>query len=108
MSNIHTPQRLEGESFSAYVMRRKQSHAINKAIRTAGNGGISSRKQLRDSMRASGTMGKRTRAYVALCAAWAAKRVPKWEGRRDEHGAYTVTGSGGRKWLAGVSAQRGY
>jgi hypothetical protein len=48
------------------------------------------------------------RAYKALLAAWAAKRVPKWEGKRDEHGAYTVVGFMGRKWLAGISAQRGY
>jgi len=81
------------------------------------------------------------RAYVALMAAWAAKRITKAP-LRDEHGAYTLTGStyemqaaegatitptagehvfggtfgnGGhtdyaarRKWLAGISAQRGY
>lgn len=76
------------------------------------------------------------RAYKALMAAWAAKRVAKWQGPRDEHGVvfligkpyalegahptsrelvlegwvdgdefgYTVQ----RKWLAGISAQRGY
>jgi hypothetical protein len=79
------------------------------------------------------------RAYVALMNAAAQKRVPKWSGPRDEHGAYTLVGSvytldgefgepntrehviggavgGGippeytlrRKWLAGISAQRGY
>lgn len=76
-----------------------------------------------------------TRAYVALGAAWAAKRVTNAK-RRDEHGAYTLTGgtysyegvaptsrdhviSGGkddgepfftgrRIWLAGISSQRGY
>jgi hypothetical protein len=107
MSNIHIPQRLEGESFAAYRERRAESHAINKANRTIGQGGISSRKQYRDSMRSSGTMGKKTRAYVALCAAWAQKRVINWKGKRDEHGAYTQLRSG-RKWLAGISAQRGY
>jgi hypothetical protein len=76
------------------------------------------------------------RAYKALLAAWAAKRTTKWQGPRDEHGVvfligkpyalegvhptsrelvlegwvdgedygYTVQ----RKWLAGISAQRGY
>jgi hypothetical protein len=48
------------------------------------------------------------RAFAALMAAWASKRVPKWKGERDEHGAFTRVGPGGRKWLAGVSAQRGY
>lgn len=117
MSNIHIPQRLEGESFDAYRERRAESHAINKANRTIGQGGISSRKQYRDSMRSSGTMGKKTRAYVALCAAWAQKRVINWKGKRDEHGAFTLVGRGelpgvgidGRRvWLAGISAQRGY
>lgn len=82
-----------------------------------------------------------SRAYRALMAAWAAKRVTK-AALRDEHGAYTLVGSvyemqappdmgltpgsdehvfGGavgphghtdytarRKWLAGISAQRGF
>jgi hypothetical protein len=41
-------------------------------------------------------------------AAWAQKRVVKWEGERDEHGAFTRVGTAGKKWLAGISAQRGY
>lgn len=117
MNNLHIPQRLEGESFDAYRERRAKSHAVNKANRTIGQGGISSRKSLRDEMRKSGTMGKKTRAYVALCEAWAQKRVINWKGGRDEHGAYTLVGRGempngrtdGRRvWLAGISAQRGY
>lgn len=69
------------------------------------------------------------RAYEALMAAWASKRIVNWKGPRDEDGAYTVTGTadrhewvetderdgsgyqqwlGRRKWLAGISAQRGY
>ena len=75
------------------------------------------------------------RAYAALMAAWASKRVTKAK-HRDEHGAYTPVGGtytieGGtpsksehvmaagvgdgegfytarRIWLAGISAQRGY
>jgi hypothetical protein len=48
------------------------------------------------------------RAYVALMAAWAQKRVVKWEGERDEHGAFTRVGTARNIWLAGISAQRGY
>ena len=56
---------------------------------------------------------KKTRAYVALMAAWAQKRVTKAT-LRDDHGAYTVVGrdcetnSGRRMWVGGISAQRGY
>lgn len=135
MANVHIPQRLDGESFDAYRARRAQSHAINKANRTIGQGGVSSRQQYRDSMRNSGTMGKRTRAYVALGAAWAAKRITKAK-LRDEHGAFCLIGKRydlegvhpssrevvlegwvdgdqfgytvQRKWLGGISAQRGY
>ena len=87
------------------------------------------------------TKPRKTRAYQALIAAWASKRITKAK-LRDEHGAYTcigsvydvyaaegevvhpssrehvfggVVGNGGhhsytaqRKWLAGISAQRGY
>ena len=60
----------------------------------------------------------KVRAADALTAAWAQKRITNWNGPRDEHGAYTLTGRSGqchadgtevrRKWLAGISAQRGY
>lgn len=73
------------------------------------------------------TKPRAVRAYVALMQAWASKRVTKAV-LQDEHGAYTVTGPmffapelssdsryhdafNGyvrRKWLAGISAQRGY
>lgn len=56
------------------------------------------------------------RAYLALLAAWAARRVSTWKGPFDKHGAFTWTGrirhpevtSARRPWLAGISAQRGY
>ena len=56
---------------------------------------------------------KKTRAYVALLAAWAAKVVPNWKGDRDADGVpITLVGrnaDGSRRiWLAGISAQRGY
>lgn len=93
------------------------------------------RESFRKSMRDSGTMGKRIRASDALMAAWASKRVTKAV-LRDEHGAITLVGKPyeiegvhpttrefvrsswvdgddfgytvQRKWLGGISAQRGY
>jgi hypothetical protein len=71
---------------------------------------------------------RKVRAYIALMAAWASKRITKAK-HRDERGAFTFTGTadryewvvtderdgsgyrqwiGRRKWLAGISAQRGY
>lgn len=60
------------------------------------------------------------RAYKALMNAWASKRVTKAP-LRDEHGAYTLVGFKAllpdahgnltfqrRKWLGGISAQRGF
>jgi hypothetical protein len=135
---IHTPERHPLESMEQYRARRRASKtAARRAMAVGLNGGINSRRQLRDDMRTSGTMGQRTRAYVALVAAWASKRETNWKGPRDEHGAYTCVGSmyavigmrpdessehvfeagqddgepfytARRKWLAGISAQRGY
>lgn len=81
------------------------------------------------------TKGRKIRAYVALGAAWAAKRITKAK-LRDEHGAICLIGKRydiegihptsrevvltgwvdgeqfgytvQRKWLGGLSAQRGY
>lgn len=79
-------------------------------IPVQGNG-IKTAKQ-----RAAGSYG------AGLIAAGAAKRreaLEKKSGLRDEHGAYTMTGHDTiaelfgngpfrRKWLAGISAQRGF
>lgn len=40
-SNVHTPQRLPGESQAQYIARRKQSHAINDAARVLALSGPS-------------------------------------------------------------------
>jgi hypothetical protein len=32
-SNLHQPQRLDGESYESYVARRKASHKLNKIVR---------------------------------------------------------------------------
>lgn len=58
---------------------------------------------------------RKVRAYQALLAAWASKRVTKTV-RSDAHGSFTwvgrtwsaEAGAGRRVWLAGISAQRGF
>jgi hypothetical protein len=32
-SNLHQPQRLNGESYEAYIVRRKASNTLNKLVR---------------------------------------------------------------------------
>jgi hypothetical protein len=92
----------------------KQAHGDKNASATKGGPGRYSQHGAPGSR-----IGKarKIRAYVALTAAWAAKRITK-ANRRDEHGAYTMVGRNQpigfhpddqrRKWLAGISAQRGY
>lgn len=122
--NLYTPERLTGETQDQYRTRRAAGNAAAKQM--VGHhlsGGVSSRQQYRDSLRASGAMGKRTRAYKALMNATASKRVTK-SPMRDKHGAYTLIGRpvkhgvadfkggtkflGRRMWLGGISAQRGF
>jgi hypothetical protein len=104
---LHVPERLNDESREEYAARRARARTAVRAIIGKGlGGGISSRKQFRDAMRANGTMGKRIRAANALLAAWASKRVPNWKGGHDAAGAFTLTGRPRRKWVAGISAQR--
>jgi hypothetical protein len=139
LPNLHAPERQPDESFADYKRRRAESNKVGRKAGGHGlNGGENSRKTYRAQMRRSGTMGRRTRAYAALMAAWAARRVMKAK-LRNEHGAYTLVGAvyemegedlrptpsehlfGGcagpdgytsytarRIWLAGISAQRGY
>ncbi len=135
--NLHTPERLSGESFADYKARRVASKAaMRQSTGHHLNGGTSSRTTYRNSLRSSGSMGRRTRAYVALLAAWAAKRITK-STLSDDNGAYTLVGAtydvegmapdtarehvtsswvhgeemgytARRKWLAGISSQRGF
>lgn len=136
LPDLHQPERGENETFAEYKARRAASNAKNRAAQRDPNFGlVSARKQFRDSMRANGTMGKRVRASDALMAAWASKRITKAP-LSDDHGAFTLVGkpyelvnvypttrefvlSSGvddddffytvqRKWLGGISAQRGY
>jgi hypothetical protein len=114
-----------------------ETHAANPSATKSGPGRYHSGGKAGNRL----TKARPTRAYVALGAAWAQKRVTK-AALRDGHGAYTLTGAtyemqaapgetiepssrehvfggsfgnGGhtdytarRKWLAGISAQRGY
>lgn len=120
MPNIHTPQRLDGETFRDYRDRRKNSRFAAEALTlnglATGRSAPSSRQQLRDAQRRNGTMGKRKRFADVFTAHLARKRAEAMSGGyRDQHGAFTLVGKRdfftnqtGRKWLAGVSAQRGY
>lgn len=86
-------------------------HAVNPSATKSGPGRYAKHGKPGSSL----DTPRPIRAYVALMAAWAQKRVTKAP-LRDEHGAYTVVGrktaSNGetikRMWLAGISAQRGY
>lgn len=84
MPNIHTPQRLAGESWTKYQERRVSSRFAVLRMTCAGmHGGTSSRQQLRDAMRRNGTMGLRTRAADVLMDHFAQKRKEAiHEGRR--------------------------
>lgn len=121
--NIFNPVRYSDESIEQFRRRRATGNEVAKHMAGKGfGGGVNSREQYRDSMRQSGAMGKRVRAYKALMNAWASKRITKAP-LRDEHGAYTLIGrhatkgpisftdaafSGRRMWVAGISSQRGY
>lgn len=134
MAKLNAAQQLLESIGIATTSAPKQSHGSRAASATKSGAGR---------YHAGGEPGtritkqrKKTRAYVALMAAWAQKRVVKWRGPRDDHGivcligkpyelegvhptsrelvlegwvegeafGYTVQ----RKWLAGISAQRGY
>jgi hypothetical protein len=103
-------------------MQRKNSGRTHHRAARNENRGASATKKGPGRFAVHGKPGNRIakareiRAYVALGAAWAAKRITKAK-LRDGHGAYTLVGRGempngitdGRRiWLGGISAQRGY
>ena len=55
-NNLHTPQRLEGESFTDYKIRRKASQEAVKKNSQIGQGGYRTRKAFRDNLRVEGKM----------------------------------------------------
>lgn len=127
---LHAPQRIEGESLSAYRSRRAASHKEAARIlrgttlsplgyAALGNppGRTDKRRALAKAKRPAPTQPKFDKP-----------RVHKQHKHplRDEHGAYTLVGrteildvnedgsfrdsfpGPRRKWLGGISAQRGY
>lgn len=65
-ANVHTPQRLAGESKKQYGERRQTSKNIGQLITLTGcyqPKGQTGREQHRDAMRKSGSMGKQAGAY---------------------------------------------
>jgi hypothetical protein len=73
-SNVHTPQRLAGESQAQYIERRKQSQAINDAARRSTlSGPVTPRVKLKGS---AGAYGRGLRNWINRKAAAAqANRV---------------------------------
>lgn len=122
MSNLHSPERQPGESQAKYRERRAASHKAVDAMRCADIGNQrrepSSRERQRDSARRAGR-GPRATYGLGLLQPQRLRnqeRMAKLHPLRDEHGAYTLIGAlirteegvTRRKWLAGISAQRGY
>lgn len=73
-ASIHTPQRLDGESFDAYQDRRIASKKAAQAIALTGPftpRGESSRQALRNSQRQSGAMKKVAGSYGRGLRNWA-------------------------------------
>lgn len=112
--NIHNPERLAGESQADYRRRQRASKRAAQSMTLARDhnqrGLPSQREQLRDQQRKNGKAPRGTFAFGVTNAA-AVKRAGKLAKsypQRDEHGAYTVVGDTRRKWLGGISAQRGY
>ena len=135
---IHAPERQAGESMQAYRLRRAASKAAVRSMCAVGkSGGQTSREKQRDDKRKAGTLrGVFGLGLIAASARARADDMARQHRRdasghtklRDEHGAYTCVGPmfyapgaaddarhhdcfNGfvrHKWLAGISAQRGY
>ncbi len=123
--NIHTPARQPNESQADYRARRAASNRAN--VQPSG-GRQTSRELQREERRKNGhlrgTYGQGLRNHFNRKRVEAQKGVPRDPARLkqiDKHGFYTVTGATRmviespfparmerRKWLAGISAQRGY
>lgn len=66
VANIHTPERLQGESFGAYCERRINAKKAVEKITLTGKfqpGKETSREAFRDTLRRNGTMHKHAGAY---------------------------------------------
>lgn len=83
--NTFTPERGPKETQAEYKSRRALAKAMVQRMSLRGPhwpgiNGTTSRQQLRDSMRKSGAMAKRTRYADTLMASWAAKRREAMQG----------------------------
>lgn len=123
--NLHTPERQADETVEDYKARRAASKAAARAITAHGFGNQrklpSSREKLRDAQRQNGNgpSGVYSLGIVQPQRKRDQQRMQKIHTRRDEHGAFTLVGrrdtfahadhdDSRRKWLAGISAQRGF
>jgi hypothetical protein len=110
--DLHAPERQPGESMGHYRARRYASNIAVRAINAQARDSNreSSRTGLRNAQRKNGSL--KSGAFGAGVIAAAARRAldkRQNRGPRDEHGSYTQTGRDPRrKWLAGISAQRGF
>jgi hypothetical protein len=129
MQHLHNPARLPGESQADYRKRRAASKAHADRITCKGLGNQrriqSAREALRDKQRANGR-GPRGVYGIGLLELQRRRNLKRIadttpQHLRDEHGTFTLTGAARlviespfparmerRKWLAGISAQRGY
>lgn len=62
-ANVHTPERLAGETMENYRARRAASAAINRERASIGIGGENSRTSMRNAQRQSSAMRKIAGAY---------------------------------------------
>lgn len=127
MDNLHNPARLLGESQADYRKRRAKSKAHADRITCKGLGNQrnipSSREHLRDSQRANGR-GPRATFGLGILQPQRMRNLTRIadttpSDRRDEYGTFTLIGGASpsridqrkgprRKWLGGISAQRGF
>jgi len=127
MQDLHNPARLPGESQDDYRKRRAASKAHADQITAKGLGNQRSipgaREALRDSQRENGR-GPRAVYGLGLLQPQRKRNLQRIADttpadRRDEYGTFTLVGGHSarridqskgprRKWLAGISAQRGF
>lgn len=75
-ANVHTPERLSGETFADYRERRQRSHAMNKEARDQGiSGRQASRAEHRANQRRSGNARKHIGFADTYMASLAMKRA---------------------------------
>ncbi len=69
-TNLHAPQRLEGESFADYKIRQKDSHDLSKKNSQIGQGGYHTRDAVRAELRKEGKMKYLAGSYGEGLRGW--------------------------------------